>query len=106
LWSRALSEVEKAGARRDLVSIESDILVVEKGAQEILAASNENRLRHRPGKKGIEADFCAATEADKAAQRAAPLKQQAKEPRTWPPPSKRSLLSRMNFRAQRKGAPP
>jgi len=73
----ALSEVEKArGTTTDLVSIESDILVVEKGTQEILAASDEIASAIAQVKKGIEQISAAATEADKAATEAAGAAQQ------------------------------
>jgi len=73
----AASEVEKAkGSTTDLVSIESDILVVEKGTQEILAASEEIAAAIAQVKKGIEQISAAATEADKAATEAASAAQQ------------------------------
>ncbi|MGA9072458.1 MAG: methyl-accepting chemotaxis protein [Terracidiphilus sp.] len=73
----AVSEVEKAKATTaDLVSIESDILVVEKGTQEILAASEEIAAAIAQVKKGIEQISAAATEADKAATEAASAAQQ------------------------------
>ena len=73
----ALSEVEKArGTTTDLVSIESDILVVEKGTQEILSASEEIAAALAQVKKGIEQISAAATEADKAATEAAGAAQQ------------------------------
>ena len=54
----ALSEVEKAKKTNiDLVSIETDILVVEKGAAEILAAIDEIASAHRPGEEGHRADL-------------------------------------------------
>jgi methyl-accepting chemotaxis protein len=73
----AVSEVEKAKATTtDLVSIESDILVVEKGTAEILAASDEIAAAIAQVKKGIEQISAAATEADKAATEAASAAQQ------------------------------
>ena len=73
----AVSEVEKAKATTtDLVSIESDILVVEKGTQEILSASDEIAAAIAQVKKGIEQISAAATEADKAATEAASAAQQ------------------------------
>ena len=73
----AASEVQKAKATTgDLVSIESDILIVEKGAQEILAASDEIAAALGQVKKGIEQISAAATEADKAATEASGAAQQ------------------------------
>jgi len=73
----AVSEVQKAKATTgDLVSIESDILIVEKGAQEILAASDEIAAALGQVKKGIEQISAAATEADKAATEASTAAQQ------------------------------
>ena len=73
----AVSEVEKAKATTtDLVSIEADILVVEKGTQEILSASDEIAAAFAQVKKGIEQISAAATEADKAATEAASAAQQ------------------------------
>jgi methyl-accepting chemotaxis protein len=73
----AVSEVQKAKATTgDLVSIESDILIVEKGAQEILAASEEIAAALGQVKKGIEQISAAATEADKAASEASSAAQQ------------------------------
>jgi methyl-accepting chemotaxis protein len=73
----AISEVEKArSTTADLVSIETDILVVEKGTQEILAASDEIASAIAQVKKGIEQISAAATEADKAATEAAGAAQQ------------------------------
>jgi methyl-accepting chemotaxis protein len=75
----AVTEVEKAkSTTTDLVSIESEILVVEKGTQEILAASDEIATAIVQVKKGIEQISAAATEADKASTEAAgAAKQQA-----------------------------
>jgi methyl-accepting chemotaxis protein len=68
----AVSEVHKAKTTTgDLVSIETDILVVEKGAQEILSASDEIAAALGQVKKGIEQISAAATEADKSAVEAA-----------------------------------
>ena len=67
----AVSEVLKAKATTaDLVLIESEILGVEKGAQEILSASDEIASAIAQVKKGIEQISAAATEADKAATEA------------------------------------
>jgi methyl-accepting chemotaxis protein len=73
----AVAEVEKAkGTTNDLVSIESDILIVEKGTQEILSASDEIAAAIAQVKKGIEQISAAATEADKAATEASGAAQQ------------------------------
>jgi methyl-accepting chemotaxis protein len=75
--SSAVSEVAKAKVTTgDLVSIETDILVVEQGTQEILAASEEIAAALGQVKKGIEQISAAATEADKAATEAASAAQQ------------------------------
>jgi methyl-accepting chemotaxis protein len=73
----ALSEVEKAKKTNiDLVTIETDILVVEKGTAEILTAMDEIVAALGQVKKGIEQISAAATEADRAATEAAGAAQQ------------------------------
>jgi len=73
----ALAEVEKAKATNtDLTTIESDILIVEQGAQEILSAAGEIATAILEVKKGIEQISSAAQEADKAATEAAGAAQQ------------------------------
>jgi methyl-accepting chemotaxis protein len=73
----AVTEVEKArSTTADLLSIEGEIQVVEKGALEILAASEEISAAIAQVKKGIEQISAAATEADKAATEAAGAAQQ------------------------------
>jgi methyl-accepting chemotaxis protein len=73
----AAAEVEKAKSTTTaLVSIEGDILAVEKGAQEILSASDEIGAAITQVKKGIEQISAAATEADKASSEAASAAQQ------------------------------
>jgi methyl-accepting chemotaxis protein len=73
----ALTEVEKAKkTNSDLVTIETDILVVEKGTAEILAASDEIATAIGQVKKGIEHISTAATEADRAATEASSAAQQ------------------------------
>jgi methyl-accepting chemotaxis protein len=68
----AVVEVEKAKvSTANLVLIETDILDVEKGSGEILAASNEIAAAVGQVKKGIEQISAAAQEADKAATEAA-----------------------------------
>jgi methyl-accepting chemotaxis protein len=68
----ALSEVEKAKATTtDLMTIEIDITEVGKGADEILAVSNEIAAAVTQVKKGIEQISATAQEADKAATEAA-----------------------------------
>jgi methyl-accepting chemotaxis protein len=75
--SAAVVEVAKAKATTgNLVSIETDILVVEQGAQEILSASQEIAVAIVQVKKGIEQITAAATEADKAATEASGAAQQ------------------------------
>jgi methyl-accepting chemotaxis protein len=64
----ALGEVEKAKvSTANLVTIESDIGVMEKGTQGILSASNEIASAIAQVKKGVEQISAAAQEADKAA---------------------------------------
>jgi len=73
----ALTEVEKAKKTNiDLVTIETDILVVEKGTAEILAAIDEIVSALGQVKKGIEQISAAATEADRAATEASGAAQQ------------------------------
>ncbi len=68
----AIAEVEKAKvSTAALLTIETDINDVEKGGQEILAASNEIAAAVVQVKKGIEQISSAAQEADKAATEAA-----------------------------------
>ncbi len=68
----ALSEVDKAKVTTgNLVTIETDLLVVEEGTKEILTASNEIAVTILQVKKGVEQIAAAATEADKAATEAA-----------------------------------
>ena len=68
----ALSEVEKAKASTtNLVSIETDIAVVETGTQEILKASDEIATATAQVKKGVEQIAAAAQQADKASTEAA-----------------------------------
>jgi methyl-accepting chemotaxis protein len=70
--SAAMDEVEKAKASTvNLVTIESDIGVMEKGTQGILAASNEIASAIGQVKKGVEQISAAAQEADKAASEGA-----------------------------------
>jgi methyl-accepting chemotaxis protein len=75
----ALSEVEKAKmSTGNLVTIEADIAVVEKGTQEILKASDEIAAATAQVKKGVEQIAAAAQEADKAAtESASAAKQQS-----------------------------
>jgi methyl-accepting chemotaxis protein len=75
----ALTEVEKAKiSTANLVTIETDISVVEKGTQEILAASNEIAAATAQVKKGMEQIAAAAQQADKAStEAAAAAKQQS-----------------------------
>jgi len=68
----ALSEVEKAKVTTtNLVAIEIDLEVVEKGTREILSASIEIAVTILQVKKGVEQIAATATEADKAATEAA-----------------------------------
>jgi methyl-accepting chemotaxis protein len=68
----ALGEVERAKVTTgNLMAIEADLEVVEKGTQEILAASNEIAVTILQVKKGVEQIASAATQADKAATEAA-----------------------------------
>jgi methyl-accepting chemotaxis protein len=68
----ALNEVEQAkGTSANLNLIEGDMLVVEKGSQEILAASIEIAAAIGQAKKGIEQISAASQEAEKAAAEAA-----------------------------------
>jgi methyl-accepting chemotaxis protein len=68
----AIGEVEKAkSSAANLILIETDIAVVENGANEILASSNEIAAAVVQVKKGIEQIAAAATEADKAATESA-----------------------------------
>lgn len=70
--STAADEVEKAKASTaSLLQIESDIVDVERGANEIRDASNEIAAAIIQIKKGIEQIASAAQEADKAATEAA-----------------------------------
>lgn len=73
------AEIEKAkGSTANLITIEEDIGVVEKGSQEILAASTEIVVAISQAKKGVEQISAAAQEADKAAtESAAAAKQQS-----------------------------
>jgi methyl-accepting chemotaxis protein len=75
----AQGEVERAKTSTgNLVSIETDIAVVEKGTQEILTASNEIASATAQVKKGVEQIAAAAQEADKAStESAAAAKQQS-----------------------------
>jgi len=75
----AMGEVEKAKvSTANLLLIETDIAVVEKGTQEILTASNEIAAATAQVKKGVEQIAAAAQEADKAAtESAAAAKQQS-----------------------------
>ena len=75
----ALSEVDKAKtSTANLVTVEIDIADVDKGTQEILAASNEMITVIAQVKKGVEQIAAAAQEADKAGTEAASAaKQQA-----------------------------
>ena len=67
----ALAEVQKAKATTiDLVTIETDIAEVGKGAQEILQASNQMAISVALVKKGVEQISATAMEADKAATEA------------------------------------
>jgi methyl-accepting chemotaxis protein len=73
----ALAEVEKAKeTNTDLTTIESEILSVEHGSKEILAASGEITAAILQVKKGVEQISSAAQEADKAATEAAGAAQQ------------------------------
>jgi methyl-accepting chemotaxis protein len=68
----AVSEVEQAKtSTTNLNQIEADIIVVDKGTQEILAASMEIANAIAQAKKGVEQIATAAQEADKAANEAA-----------------------------------
>ena len=68
----ALSEVEQAKtSTANLNQIEADIIVVDRGTREILAASQEIAAAIGQAKKGIEQISSAAQEADKAATEAA-----------------------------------
>jgi len=68
----ALAEVEKAKrSTTNLVSIETDIAVVETGTQEILKASDEIAAATAQVKKGVEQIAAAAQQADKASTEAA-----------------------------------
>ena len=68
----ALSEVEGAKASTaNLVQIEADILVVDQGTREILAASMEIATAIGQAKQGIEQISTASQEAEKAATEAA-----------------------------------
>jgi methyl-accepting chemotaxis protein len=68
----AIAEVTKAErSTENLVTIESDIAVVEQGTQEILAAAAEIATATAQVKKGIEQIAAAATQADRAAGEAA-----------------------------------
>lgn len=68
----ALGEVEKAKmSTTNLVTIETDIAVVEKGTQEILTAANEISAATVQVKKGMEQIASAAQQADKASTEAA-----------------------------------
>jgi methyl-accepting chemotaxis protein len=75
----ATSEVEKAkNSTANLITIETDIALVETGTKEILAASNEIATAIGQVKKGIEQISSAAQEADKAAtESAAAARQQS-----------------------------
>ena len=75
----AMGEVEKAKASTaNLITIETDIAIVETGTKEILAASNEIASAIGQVKKGIEQISSAAQQADKAAtESAAAAKQQS-----------------------------
>ena len=75
----ALGEVEKAKlSTTNLVTIETDIAVVETGTKEILKASEEIAAATAQVKKGIEQIAAAAQEADKAStEAAAAAKQQS-----------------------------
>jgi len=67
----ALAEVQKAKATTiDLVTIETDIAEVGRGAQEILQASNQMAISVALVKKGVEQISATAMEADKAATEA------------------------------------
>ena len=74
-----VAEVEKAKtSAANLMLIETDMVVVENGGKEILAASNEIAAAVAQVKKGIEQISAAAQEADKAAtEAAAAAKQQS-----------------------------
>ena len=73
----ALSEVEQAKlSTANLNVIEGDVVAIDKGTQEILAASNEIAAAIAQAKKGIEQISAAAQEADKAATEAAGAAQQ------------------------------
>ena len=68
----AISEVEQAKtSTANLVQIEADIIVVDRGTREILAASMEIAAAIVQAKKGVEQISTAAQEADKAATEAA-----------------------------------
>ena len=68
----AINEVAQAKtSTANLIQIESDILVVETGTREILAASMEIASAIGQAKKGIEQISSAAQQADKAATEAA-----------------------------------
>jgi methyl-accepting chemotaxis protein len=68
----AISEVEQAKTSpANLNQIEADIIVVDQGTREILAASQEIASAIGQAKKGIEQISTAAQEADKAATEAA-----------------------------------
>jgi methyl-accepting chemotaxis protein len=68
----ALVEVEKAKvSTENLLSIENEIVVVEHGSNEILAASLEMAAAIAQVKKGVEQIAAAAQEADKASTEAA-----------------------------------
>jgi methyl-accepting chemotaxis protein len=77
--SSALGEVEKAKmSTSNLLSIETDIAIVEKGSQEILAAATEIAAATAQVKKGMEQIAAAALQADKAStEAAAAAKQQS-----------------------------
>ena len=73
----ATNKVTKAkGSTGALLSIEAEILNVEKGTQEILGASEEIAGAVAQVKKGIEQISAAAAEADKAASEASSAAQQ------------------------------
>ncbi len=73
----AVSEVEQAKtSTTNLDLIEADMIVVNKGTQEILAASMEIAMAIVQAKKGIEQISTAAQQADKAANEAAAAAQQ------------------------------
>lgn len=75
----ALSEVEKAkSSTANLMTIESDMVVLETGTQGILTSANEMSIVIGQVKKGVEQIASAAQEADKAsAEAASAAKQQA-----------------------------